>query len=360
MSSLTMLRFAGEEVVLDVHDEARRQIAPVLDFVRPHFSPEPIDALHASCLRIEIVPFGLWEEPTGTAEITRVRRARREERHLWGKRWHRAGRKVIAVDSSQTVFDLAEDGTDARVYVSDSSHFHVTDFIRDLFWELALSGGAGHFVHAAAVSGGMGAVAFVGAKGAGKTTTALDFIHAGADFYSGDVLFVDSAGSAAHSFPDYPGICWGTLRVYPKLFEAAVELGRTPAQADSDKILLPHDFYWRALGVPKAAPPLPLQAIVSVNVTRGGAARLRRSDPAYELLEPMHRKTSDPGQGWQPFLVAMKRRRTLAAEVAGLAVERIRPAVPWYERSGRGRLDVAQISDVLAAVDARTVVGNPG
>jgi hypothetical protein len=341
--------YAGQEVTVSVHPAAERQAAPALAFVRPHFSVVPCVSGAGASLSVEILPLSDWRQRTDAGEQTRIRVARTHTRHVWASRWRAGGRTTIAVESSRTVFDLADDGSAARIHVSDTSRYHLSDLLRDVMWELASAGGNGRFIHAAAVSDGRAVVAFTGSKGAGKTTTALDFVHAGAGFYSGDILFLDSDGAAVHSFPDYPGVCWGTLRAFPRLFDAAVGLGLTPSPNDGQKVLLPHDFYRTALGVRKVAPPLPLCAVIAPDIAAPGDARLVPAPPGYEHFAAMSRHTSGPGEGWEPFLAAVAGRAAGSANrrPGGAAMGQVWPKVPWYARLGRGRLPVEDIGRVL-------------
>lgn len=350
MSVDVVLRFAGCDLAVHILEEAREAVVTVLDFVQPHFTVKTAKTTRAASPYVEILPLDAWGEPAGEGVPTRIHRARREAGHVWGTRWQDSGRTRLFVPSSGTAFDLADDASDARIFVTGASQYHVSDFLRDVFWELAASTGAGTFVHAAAVSDGRGVVIFVGPKSTGKTTTALDFLHADAEFYSGDVLFMESAGLSVHSFPDYPGVCWGTLRTYPRLFEMAVALGFTPSEDNDHKILLPHDFYGQALGAYKTAPPLPLRAVVRTEIAAEGPARISATHPVWDHFEPMQRKNLDPGEGWQPFIdaVAHRWRRTAVGGV-GPRVENVRPETPWYLREGWGRLRREEILKVLRA-----------
>lgn len=352
-----ILGFAGQRIFASISDEAAADAALVLDFVQPHFSvgrgPRPERAI-----AIEIRPLVEWRRPDTAGSRTLVRKGRTEQKHLWGTRWTGPETTTIEIPTSRTALELAADGRSARVFITATSRYHLSDFFRDIFWELAEAGGAGIFVHAAAVCDGTGVIAFTGDKGAGKTTTALDFAHAGADFYSGDVLFMDSAGSAVFSFPDYPGVCWGTIRAYPRLLEAVVGMGHTPSEVDSDKILLPHDIYQSALGVRKAAPPLPLHAVVLADVSAAGPGRLEPVESRPDLLAPMQRKTSDPEEGWEPFLREV---RKSAIRTAGASAEKssqaAQPAVPWSARRGLTRVPQSEIAAFLAETRRRQTGG---
>ncbi|MBZ3907001.1 phosphoenolpyruvate carboxykinase (ATP) [Streptomyces griseiscabiei] len=355
MSRTLSIRFAAQEISATVHPDAEQAIAPVLAFVQPHFSVEPLDFAQANGLPLRISSLADWTRPSGEPQRTMVRKGRSDDTHVWGDLWQVGDRTVIEIASSRTVFDLATDGSGLHVYVSDTSRYHLSDFLREAMWELAAVGG-GTFIHAASVSNGQAAVALVGDKGAGKTTTALDLVRSGADFYSGDILYTTTDASQVYSFPDYPGVCWGTIRANPELLKAAEELGLEQSPDDGAKVLLPHDIYWTALGVRKAAPPLPLGAILIANVSAAGPARIETAAPRWDLLETLERRGSDPGEGWEPFLGEAGRRYACSGSEPRTGP--LRPDVPWYTRLGRGRPSSEEIAALFEKVGPAAVVEN--
>ncbi|MBV9025053.1 MAG: hypothetical protein JO362_14980 [Streptomycetaceae bacterium] len=344
MSRMLSIRFAGQEINATVHPNAENSIAPVLAFLQPHFSVGPVDPAAAYGLPLRISPLSAWTRPSGEPQQTMVRKGRSAATHLWGDRWQIDGWTVIEITSSRTVFELADDGSEVHAYISDTSRYHLSDFLREAMWELAAVGG-GTFIHAASVSNSRAAVALVGDKGAGKTTTALDLVQSGADFYSGDILFTNADASRVYSYPDYPGVCWGTIRANPELLKAALKLGLTPSPDDGVKVLLPHDIYWTALGVRKSAPPLPLGAIIIADVSAPGPARIEPAAPRWDLLEKLDRRGSDPGEGWEPFLDETGRR--YARPGSEPPTNSVHPDLPWYTRLGRGRPPLEEIARFL-------------
>jgi hypothetical protein len=74
--------------------------------------------------------------------------------------------------------------------------------------------------HASAVRTGDVAIAFVGWKGAGKTTMAAEFLARGAELITDDLLALDRGGGHPECLPGYP-----QLRLWPE--EAQRFLGRT-------------------------------------------------------------------------------------------------------------------------------------
>ncbi|KND29040.1 hypothetical protein IQ64_42520 [Streptomyces stelliscabiei] len=338
------IRFAAQEISATVHPDAEQAVAPVLGFVQPHFSVDPVDPAQARGLPLRISSLADWTRPSGEPRRTMVRKGRSDATHVWGDLWQVGDRTVIEIVSSRTVFDLATDGSGLHVYVSDTSRYHLSDFLREAMWELGAVGG-GTFIHAASVSNGQAAIALVGDKGAGKTTTALDLVRGGADFYSGDILYATTDARQVYSFPDYPGVCWGTIRANPELLKVTEELGLEQSPDDGAKVLLPYDIYWTALGVRKSAPPLPLGAILIANVSAPGPARIEPAEPRWDLLETLERRGSDPGEGWEPFLDEAGRR--YARSGSEPRTSPLRPDVAWYTRLGRGRPSPEEITGLL-------------
>jgi hypothetical protein len=312
---------------------------PVVRFVQPHFQIAAAARIGAAIL-IEFLGRTAWERPAGDGERTLIRR-RTPGKHVWGERWRARGRTVLHVPSSDTAFDLADDGGHARVYVADGSRYHASDLLRDVMWELAAAEGT--FIHAAAVTDSAGVIAVTGPKGAGKTTTAVDLVHSGCAFYTGDVLFVADTTNAAYSFPDYPHVGWGTLRTFPRLLSAVTSLGLRPSD-DAEKVLLPHDLYQTVLGVAQSPPPLPLHTVVVPDLDAQGPARIVPVPPRPELLARMERQTSDPGEGWEPFL-AMVGAQAAAKDTRHGWLESERE-LRWYARLGAGRVPVEQLRAV--------------
>ncbi|MFD7548333.1 hypothetical protein [Streptomyces sp. NPDC059816] len=355
MSRTLSIRFAEQEISATIHLDAEQAVEPVLAFLQPHFSVDPLDPAAGRGLPLRISPLIGWTRPSAEPRQTMVRKGRSADTHVWGDLWQVDNRTVIEIRSSHTVFDLANDGSDLHVYVSDTSRYHLSDFLREAMWELAVVGG-GTFIHAASVGNGQAAVALVGDKGAGKTTTALDLVQGGADFYSGDILFTYADSGQMYSYPDYPGVCWGTIRANPALLSATAELGLAPSPDDGAKVLLPHDIYWTALSVQKSAPPLPLGAIVIANVSAPGPARIEPAAPQWDLLETLDRGGSAPGEGWEPFLYEAGRRY---AHPGGIPLtSSLRPDVPWYTRLGRGRPSLEDITlflDTIAPAPVREI-----
>lgn len=332
--------YAGALIHVRVDPSAAGPLSRVWSFFRPHVAVVPVAGpTPGAALTVEVLPYAAWTPRDEiSADDTLIRKSPRRGNHVWGRSWVDDGSTTLHIAASETVLVLYDDAARVRIHLGEHSWYHVSDFLRDVLWELAAARGT--FVHAAAVSGGHGVVAFVGDKGAGKTTTAVDFMRAGASFFTGDALYMPHGSRECYGFPDYPNVGWGTLRDTPDLYDAAVAAGREPGE-DTDKVLLPYDIYETALGASFVPSPLPLVAVVLPQVSAPGAVRLVPSVPA-STLEPGHRRTTDPDQGWEPFL----RRLSGERRVAGAPVL---DDVRWFARQGLGRPSAADIARVMGA-----------
>ncbi len=344
-SSFSAIGYAGHRITADVAADAADVVDRVWRFVRPHFTVEPTEPGATAPVHVAFRSRDRWSAPSAEAEPTLVRKARNPTKHVWGRCWRRAGAEVIEVPQSGTVFELSADGGSATVYVSDRSQYHASDFVRDLMWDLALA--TGRFIHASAVAWGGEAIAFAGEKGAGKTTTAIDFLTAGAAFATGDVLHLRFGSEGeCHSFPDFPHVGWGTLRSFPEMAGPLAELGLEEG-ADGDKILLPHDWYETSLGAKQAAAPLLLKAIVLPQVDGPGAPVIEPAEADPDCLASMPRETTDPDQGYEPFLRRARERAggggPAETDLSGFA------ALRWYRRTGFGRLSPEAMAAVLGS-----------
>lgn len=339
------VEYAGARVGLSAREGTHSHLDQLVRFIQPHMDVSGhIGPVHVD---VELRSINGFVPPDRASRQTLLRRGRTAERHVWAEEWHVNGATLLYIPASRTAFRLSNDGTTAIVWTSDESRYHLSDFMRDTVWELALATGEGFFIHAAAVvTPNDEVIAIVGDKGAGKTTTAIDLLHHGAKMFSGDVTFVDGSDGSVRGFPDYPGVCWGTLRSFPQLVEKVREMGAIDA-GDDDKVLLPHDVYEIALGVVNGVPPLPLGAIIVGEVQDAGASRLEPGPARVDLLKPMVRRTTDPDQGWEPFLAAVRKQASASSSVpvTDHIVRR------WYRRAGRGNLPADQVRTLLRSHD---------
>jgi hypothetical protein len=166
-------------------------------------------------------------------------------------------------------------------------------------------------LHASAVVVDDAAVAFVGAEGSGKSTTAAKLVAAGLPGLTDDLLALsvtDSAGPIAH-----PGPPW--LRLRPDGATALREHSGArlslAAAPDGHHV----DLKLGIAGGDKGRGPLPLAAVILLDQRRAGPAAVTRQSPSDALMQLLPRV-------WATRLLAPAER---VAELALLAdlVERV-------------------------------------
>jgi len=129
-------------------------------------------------------------------------------------------------------------------------------------------------LHASAVVLEGAAIAFVGASGAGKTTTAALACTQGAHLLTDDVLPVSLSGAGVVCTPGSTEL---RLRKKAGPLDLATRLVGTRRTTVDDRLAI-------VLGAPDL-PPMPLRAIVLVRPVREGDVGLRDVDPTDAFLE---------------------------------------------------------------------------
>jgi hypothetical protein len=128
-------------------------------------------------------------------------------------------------------------------------------------------------LHASAVKVSGGAVAFVGDKGAGKSTMAAAMHARGHELVADDIVAIDTAGATPMAYPGFP-----QLKLFPE----------SAAQLVDDATALPRlhpEFEKRAarIGSRFAADPLPLRAVYEL--IAGEAERIETPPPQQAFMQ---------------------------------------------------------------------------
>ncbi|RMV71068.1 hypothetical protein ALP05_200120 [Pseudomonas caricapapayae] len=140
-------------------------------------------------------------------------------------------------------------------YGAEDAFIHLIELVR--YYGLLVESAKGSAVlHSSAVVSlsRESVTAFAGVKGAGKTTTMLEYLLAGKhSYYSGDKLLLDVQDGRvrARGWPDYPHIGLGSLRQHPRLIEEFPELTgmiNDPACADRHKVLIAPERFAEVFG----------------------------------------------------------------------------------------------------------------
>lgn len=140
-------------------------------------------------------------------------------------------------------------------YGEEGAFIHLIELVR--YYGLLVESAKGSAVlhSSAVVSRSRDAVtAFAGVKGAGKTTTMLEYVLGSEhEYFSGDKVLLDVQDGRvrARGWPDYPHIGLGSLRQHPSLLQAFPELAdliNDPAQDDRQKVLIAPERFSEVFG----------------------------------------------------------------------------------------------------------------
>lgn len=244
------LSFGGTRIRFDVESDAAAAFAPVARFFRHSLMP-PSE---------EEATFVVHVEPRNAADLRRARAAGRQVAirrssaaafnfDAWrldlGDRWLYANEQTTL--ETPRVCGCSDDSF--RLGIGPGATVQVVDFVRDLVVRHEESRGT-VILHASAATVRERLVAIAGPKGAGKTTTLLTLLGAGAGrYFTGDKLFCRLYRDRVVCLPwrDWPYIGVGTLR-------HAALLGRqVPANLDArshdEKLLFDPDAFERSIGI---------------------------------------------------------------------------------------------------------------
>jgi hypothetical protein len=184
------------------------------------------------------------------------------------------GRLVAWNDEEQIGYVITREESLVELYCRNNAFFHLIELIR--YYGLLLLESAGAVIlHSASVVGqGGGAIAIVGAKGAGKTSTLIDMaLTDGYQFLSGDKLIVSlsSRGLEAQGWPDYPHVGMRSIERHPQLHsEMEQELQHCKQTPNTDKLLIPPLVFRRHFPIAEQT-SFPLRKIVLPDVQHPGA-----------------------------------------------------------------------------------------
>lgn len=350
------LRFL--DTVLDVRAiEGAGAIAErIVQFFASHVTITPGVSGRAD-VSVVVAPYGAFTRAAFDAPFTPVviRRASAEAFNLDGEKAEWPGHEVVDSPATGTAVVLRRVSRTAHLYVSDRSFVQAIEFLRDLIIKREEQRGT-LVLHAAAAVFRGGALAIVGAKGAGKSTVLIDLLgRRGWRLLSGDKLFlrVTDDGIAAHGWPDYPHLGFGTIARHPGLMAAAAASGyqidpRTPAR----KVLLPPASFEAALAVRYARGPVPLRSVMFPDVLGAIPTSLRRLDGWDPARVEAHLEftAQNPFSRWHT-LVESADPRTLAPVVRRLA--ELLKGCNGFVAQGPGPLTEAQVRLLQSSLESR-------
>lgn len=318
MTRTVRLQLVHTSIRLEVADEAAAALDPVLHFFRHAVvSTNRADgaALGVEQFVIEVRPYhrNLAERLTEGGAPVVIRRSSAAPFNFDAHRVERDGRRIYA--NAHTVLDAPACCDAGRgkfvLHVSEGSSFQVIDFLRDLVLRAEEDRGT-VILHAAGVVRDGRALAIVGPKGAGKTTTLLALVaDEKSAYFTGDKLFCDLVDGrlAAHPWRDWPYVGVGTMRVHDWLAERVRDAVDPDLDSRSprEKLLLDPDEFERALGGGFTPAPLPLGVIVVPEVRPDEPCRIAPVEDEAErwaVLNQVLERTSDTTFfPWQTYLV---------------------------------------------------------
>lgn len=167
---------------------------------------------------------------------------------------------------SDTVIIMETGSKDITIFCSEKSEIQLIEFIRDLIIKDQEQKGTLILHSAAAEKNGKGII-FAGSKGAGKTTTLMEFLYKNnCKMVSGDKVFlrVSNGKITLHGWPDYTHIGVGTLRRFPQLIKMIKDYGVTDIDDRNsvEKILIEPSFFNQHSDITYCKESLPLEYIL--------------------------------------------------------------------------------------------------
>ena len=202
-----------------------------------------------------------------------------------------------------------EGNTPILAAISQRSRVQMVDFIRNWLIRLLEQRGV-VFLHASAILSPRGVVAFLGPKGAGKTTALLSCLADGAAYFTGDKLLLIWDGQQVRSLPwwDWPHVGLGTLRGFPDLADAVQHVlpsdwRQRPA---SEKVLLEPELFAGWHGTAWAMQPTSVAGWVLVDVRPDAPMECDKADVSQAwgaVHQNLERIMATTFSTWQGVLV---------------------------------------------------------
>lgn len=202
---------------------------------------------------------------------------------------------------------MEEGSKDITIFCSEKSEIQLIEFIRDLIIKDQEQKGTLILHSTAAEKDGKGFI-IAGSKGAGKTTTLMEFLYKyDCKMVSGDKVFLRvSAGEITlHGWPDYTHIGVGTIRRFPQLIKMIKDYGITDIEdrSPSEKILIEPSFFNAHSNITYCKESLPLEYILFPEYMDTYGIQLEKLDDADEYIIPNLEFKEDYEQAkWHNFI----------------------------------------------------------
>lgn len=262
-----------------------------------------------------------------------------------GKKIERNGREYIycvktgsllALDTKQKRITVMMNGQDPI-----QEELLLIELIRDLVLKNEENNGV-MVVHATCAYKDGESMLIVGPKGAGKSTTLLEFITKfGYLFMSGDktFLWIENGQLLSSGWPDYPHLGLGTLSKYPELVSAfALQEKIQSAQGDlwSTEHKMAFDFHTFQKIIPHAPKSVisPVGCIIYPQLFASNSCSLEKTlDHVSKLTPHIERMFDKDSVSWNSFILPKNEEKL--AQMGQLCVEWI-THIPAYELKGSG------------------------
>ncbi|MFW3165009.1 hypothetical protein WBQ28_10880 [Pseudomonas syringae pv. syringae] len=241
---------------LQVEADPAGLVTRLMAFLMPYMKVENSDASVdlTVCLHAPQAFENSWKALCQTPQIIRESHADGFTLKVW--RGELANGESLAWDPEKQVgYRYCVSTRKVDFYGADDAFIHLIELVR--YYGLLVESAKGSAVlHSSAVVSRSHetVTAFAGVKGAGKTTTMLEYVLAGEhEYYSGDKLILDvqEGRVRARGWPDYPHIGLGSLRQHPRLIEEFSELFgllNDPAFGDRHKVLIAPERFAHVFG----------------------------------------------------------------------------------------------------------------
>ena len=360
-----VLRYLDSRLALRLYDGVDAD--PLLSFLSSHFGIEPEGDPGAAAPFAELRVASSADDlgiavPDAPAHEVFLRKSAAEFFTI--SALHRTGHgpsgpvDMLTCTRSGTL--IALDAAHARIDVvlGEKPGLELIELVRDAVQKHQENQGAA-VLHATAVHTDGGVVLVAGAKGAGKSTVALELADAlGARVLSGDKAIAhpgaDGGPALCSGWPDYPHLGFGTLAKYPELMRAAgldPDHRPDPGHAFSPlgKYAVPPEGFRRRFPAPPVGTRSPIRAVVYPDIGPGErtvlAATEHDAERAASFLESAFTASEAFRHGVVPDRTASgsERRETAVRAIA---------AVPAFSVTGPGVLTADDCAPVERALRA--------
>jgi len=220
------------------------ELKEIQEFFRNYFTIETVSVNSDCDIYIRFYPYSKFDNRTFTSldfQHVVIRNSSAEQFCFEGDTASKNSIEWIHCPSTKTALLFYHEEKTIVAFITSSSHYQIVDLIRCLVINNEEYKGT-MILHASGVVYNDSGIAFVGSKGAGKTTFSLDLAkQEGVYFFSGDKLFLrlQNDGIVMHPWPDYPHVGTGTIYADNTMLAGLIKKGYNISRCNpNSKILL--------------------------------------------------------------------------------------------------------------------------